>query len=256
MAAASEDTPQLISTTTVYSLLSTLLILAAAHLSSRRLLPSTASAKTRFLFIWHATDALIHFILEGGYLYNCFFSYTPVSSGGEVGVAASEYLPPNVFFLGDRENVYGAAYGLSPMSALWKEYARADRRWAGTDLGVISLELLTVFVAGPLAVWVCWCLVKKRGDAVFWMVVLATGELYGGWMTFMRYGLLFSRRSMGSFLGMYADGSFVVRVYPVVEWQWPFVSDYRGSSCVQNAFEGFVHSKRRCKLSMWLTCSS
>lgn len=188
MASAASEThpPQLISTTTVYSLLSTLLILAAAHLSSRRFLPSTASAKTRFLFVWHATDALIHFILEGGYLYNCFLSSKPL---GEAGVTASEYLPPNVFFLGDRDNVYGAAYGTSPMSALWREYARADRRWAGTDLGVISLELLTVFVAGPMAVWVCWCLARKRADAAFWMIVLATGELYGGWMTFMRYGL-------------------------------------------------------------------
>lgn len=176
------EAPTLVSLTTVWSLISTVAILAVGYISSRQLLPASASKKTRFLFIWHATDALIHFILEGGYLYNCFFSSSLLA---EAGVVASEYLPPNVFFLGDHERVYGASYGSSPMSALWREYARADERWGGSDLTVISLELLTVFVAGPLAVWICYCLKNKRSDASFWMVVLATGELYGGWMTFM-----------------------------------------------------------------------
>jgi hypothetical protein len=49
---------------------------------------------------------------------------------------------------------------------------------------VISLELLTVFIAGPLAVYICSLLARQRGEAWFWMTVLATGELYGGWMTF------------------------------------------------------------------------
>lgn len=180
---AAAEGPELISSTTVWSLFATVAILAAGYISSRQLLPTSASNKTRFLFIWHATDALIHFILEGSYLWNCFFSTSTLAAAG---VTASEYLPPNVFFLGDQENVYGALYGTSPFSALWREYARADRRWGGSDLTVISLELLTVFIAGPLAVYVCYCLKNnKRGSANFWMIVLATGELYGGWMTFV-----------------------------------------------------------------------
>lgn len=182
MAVSVSEAPALISETTVWSLFATVVILAAGYLSSRLLLPTSASNKTRFLFIWHATDALIHFVLEGGYLWQCFFSS---SSLAEAGVEGSEYLPQNVFFLGDRENVYGASYGTSPMSALWREYARADKRWGGSDITVISLELLTVFVAGPLAVWICYCIKRNRSDASFWMVVLATGELYGGWMTFV-----------------------------------------------------------------------
>jgi hypothetical protein len=178
---ASQDTPQIISLTTVLSLLSTVAILAIGYLSSRQLLPSSASNKTRFLFVWHATDALIHFILEGGYLWNCFFSSSLLTTAG---IKASDYLPPNVYFLGDKMRVYGAEYGSSPLSALWMEYAKADKRWGGSDLTVISLELLTVFVVGPLALWICYCLMKRRSDTSFWMVVLATGEIYGGWMTF------------------------------------------------------------------------
>ena len=178
---------QIISTTTVLSLLSTIAILAAAYLSSLALLPKSASTKIRLLFIWHAFDALIHSILEGSYLYNCFFSYTTHPPGlwtKTPSTLASPYLPPNVHFLGHQDRLYGAEYGTTPFSALWREYAKADHRWAGTDLTVISLELLTVFLGAPIALWICYCLRRQRADTWFWMVVLATGELYGGFMTF------------------------------------------------------------------------
>lgn len=178
------DGPQIISTTTVLSLFSTLAILGAAYIASIRLLPGRADVKTRVLFVWHAFDALIHLILEASFLYNCFFSYTSINSADSKTQLASAYLPPNVYFLGHQDRLYGAEYGTSPFSALWREYAKADRRWGGSDLTVISLELLTVFIAGPMALWVCNCLRKQSPDAWFWMVVLATGELYGGFMTF------------------------------------------------------------------------
>lgn len=183
---ASTDSPQIISTTTVLSLLSTVAILAAAYGASQSLLPKNASTKIRILFVWHAFDALIHIILEGSYLYNCFFSYTTRSSGlwKSSEPFVSPYLPPNVYFLGHEDRIYGSDYGTSPFSALWREYAKADKRWGGSDLTVISLELLTVGLAAPCAAWICYCLRKQRADTWFWMVVLATGELYGGFMTF------------------------------------------------------------------------
>jgi hypothetical protein len=176
----------LIDTTTIVSLLSTVAILGIAYLGSVQLLPNTTSTKTRVLFIWHAFDSLIHTCLEGGYLYNCFFSYTTITSlwnaGGRSTVSA--YLAPNVYFLGHKDRLYGSAYGTNPLSALWREYAKADARWGGSDLTVISLELLTVLIGAPLAAWICYCIVKGRKDAWFWMILLATGELYGGFMTF------------------------------------------------------------------------
>ncbi|PIA94586.1 Emopamil-binding protein-like [Cercospora beticola] len=182
--------PTLISTTTVLSLGATVAILAAAYAASLALLQRNASAKIRVLFVWHAFDALIHFILEGSYLYNCFFSYANVAdlvdkispSGGSI--FASPYLPPDIFFLGRSDRVYGSDYGTNPFAALWREYAKADKRWGGSDLTVISLEMLTVFLAGPIAVMICNKLRKQSADAWFWMTVLATGELYGGFMTF------------------------------------------------------------------------
>lgn len=85
--------------------------------------------------------------------------------------------------MGYSDRNYGSAYGTNPFAKLWQEYAKADKRWGGADLTVISLELLTVFGAGPLAVWVCELLRRGRGEEArlwFWASVLATGELYGG----------------------------------------------------------------------------
>ncbi|KAF2481675.1 emopamil binding protein [Neohortaea acidophila] len=182
---------ELIDQTTILSLLSTVAFLGAAYYGSLRLLPANAGAKTRILFIWHAFDALIHTILEGGFLYNCFFSYTTPSlwkgqqlPGVIPGGSTSAYLAPDVYFLGHKDRLYGALYSTNPLGALWRVYAKADARWGGSDLNVISLELLTVGLGAPLAAWVCYCLVKQRADRWFWMIALATGELYGGFMTF------------------------------------------------------------------------
>jgi hypothetical protein len=59
-------------------------------------------------------------------------------------------------------------------------YARADKRWAGADLDVISLELLTVFFDGPLALYIAYGIAKRDPKTSIWMIVLATCELYGG----------------------------------------------------------------------------
>lgn len=59
--------------------------------------------------------------------------------------------PPDVYWLGREDRIYGANYGEGMFSRLWQEYAKADRRWGGTDVGVVSLEVLTVFVGAPLA---------------------------------------------------------------------------------------------------------
>ncbi len=84
--------------------------------------------------------------------------------------------------MGYKDRLYGSQYGSSASAKLWQEYAKADRRWGGADLTVVSLELLTVFGAGPLAVGFCE-LIRRRdrgGRLWFWASVLATGELYGG----------------------------------------------------------------------------
>lgn len=204
------SSPQ-IDATTIVSLLFFVSLLGAAYAGSVRLLPSTSTKKTRVLFVWHLFDALIHLFFEGSFLWNCFFvSYSLPTS---FNAAAKKHprikllTPPDVYWLGREDRIYGASYGEGLFSKLWQEYAKADRRWGGADLGVVSLEVLTVFVGAPLAckqtspvdvihhqipgciltqpsVWICWLLRREERKGAlkrwFWMVILATAELYGG----------------------------------------------------------------------------
>ncbi|KAI9669584.1 MAG: hypothetical protein M1817_004627 [Caeruleum heppii] len=180
------EPPPIVTPITIFSLLTVLILLLAAYVLSLTLLPRSTSTTLRSIYIWHLFDALIHFTLEGSYLYNCFFVHVPTDSLSTITSAAKDGLViPHNNFLSRTERTYGALYGESPSAALWREYALADKRWGGADPTVISLELLTVFIGGPLAVYCAECI--RRGDlrrGWFWMVVLATGELYGGFMTF------------------------------------------------------------------------
>ena len=132
MASASTSTlpPDLFDQTTIISLLATVAIVATAYLTSRAVLSESTSSALRFLFIWHLGDALCHFILEGSFLYHCFYSWIPMSN-----IASKTMIPSPVNFLGHTDRVYGAqAGGANPLAQLWMVYARADKRWAGADL--------------------------------------------------------------------------------------------------------------------------
>lgn len=138
--------PDLFDKTTLISLASTVVILLAALLLSRLVLDKNTPASLRFLFIWHAFDALIHFCLEGSFVYLCLFASKAVDAGkGEIikgsvlGSAWEGYYPSPYNYLGADagEVVHGAqawAEEGNVFAKLWMVYARADRRWAGVDL--------------------------------------------------------------------------------------------------------------------------
>jgi EXPERA (EXPanded EBP superfamily) len=187
----------IIDAVTVTSLLAALSLLIIAYLLSLRLLPTNSSTRSRVLFVWHLFDALIHFLFEGSFLYNCFRTFVQLPGAPSYSSSAHTILtPPGVWFLNQKTRLYGSAYGTSPTAKLWQEYAKADKRWGGVDLTVVSLELLTVFIGGPLAAYICVLLSGGHGDLAvsaakgarkvvsgklaFWLIVLATGELYGG----------------------------------------------------------------------------
>jgi hypothetical protein len=159
-------------TTTIVSLSAVLAILFTSHLLSLATLHPTTPTRLRILFIWHLFDFLIHSIFEGSFLYNCFFLSVP-------SVPTHPYADLYNNFLGTGR-LYGSAFGDNWGSKLWMVYAKADRRWAGADLTVVSLELLTVLGAGPLALYICYGIARREVMVPYWMIVLATGELYGG----------------------------------------------------------------------------
>ncbi|KAJ0116917.1 emopamil binding protein [Diaporthe amygdali] len=172
--------PDLFDQTTLVSLASTVLILAVAYATSLKALSPSTPGSYRFLFIWHAFDALIHFFLEGSFL---SIPYDSLTVGD---LRSGRYYSTQQGYLGHDDRIWGsqAAAADNPFAQLWMVYARADKRWAGADTTVVSLELLTVFVVAPLAVLVCYDIAKKNSRANILMVIIATAELYGGFMTF------------------------------------------------------------------------
>ncbi|KAL8703234.1 MAG: hypothetical protein Q9201_003567 [Fulgogasparrea decipioides] len=185
--------PALISLTTVLSLLFFLAVVLLAILLSKYLLPRPHSRQTLLLHTWHLFDFLIHTLFEGSYLYHSLFSHTTLPpTSPDYPHPASLPTSPKAAFLSHPDRAYGAAHSTHPTALLWQEYSRADARWANTDTTIISIELLTVFIAGPLALYICYLLQQPsksgEGNAAnqkwFWMTVLATGEIYGGFMTF------------------------------------------------------------------------
>ncbi len=69
-----------------------------------------------------------------------------------------------------------------PLYYTGKEYALADFRWGVSDPTVVSLELLTVFGVGTMCFYVLWQLVKGDPSRHYWIIVLSTSEIYGGWV--------------------------------------------------------------------------
>jgi len=134
-------TAPVIDSTTILSLLTTVIFLIAGLTLANILLPAKSSLTIKALFTWHLFDALTHLIIEGSYLYHCFSSSIPgVSTNG---------------FLGNPNAIYGPVAGNDFFANLWLEYAKADHRWASADLTVVGLELLTVFIGGPMALGIC-----------------------------------------------------------------------------------------------------
>ena len=193
MAEGATEEPSFLSATTIAALSTLISIIAAAYAASLRLLPASTSSKWRFFFIWHAADGLVHLILEASYIYNCFFTYKSLPAPTTDYPHPAALLATANNFLGRSDRVYGSFYGNNVFAKLWQDYAQADKRWGGADPTVISLELLTVLIDGPLAIYVCDLIRKGAGAAgsgrlsgklFYWGSILAVAELYGGFMTF------------------------------------------------------------------------
>lgn len=113
------------------------------------LLPST----TQITLVWFILDAFTHLSIEAGYV---FLALGPTAN------QSSSY-----------------------MAFIWREYARADSRWAGRDPTILSIEILTAFLLGPLCLLAAWAIYTRRPYRHLVQLSISLFELYGGWMTFM-----------------------------------------------------------------------
>lgn len=109
--------------------------------------------------LWYSFDALTHLVLEASFVY---------------------------WSLAGRTVAHAAAFATGPLAftaQMWSDYARADTRWAHADPTIVSIELITVLGAGPLALLTAYLFARgKAGPAHFCNLVLGTGEIYGCWV--------------------------------------------------------------------------
>lgn len=108
---------------------------------------------SQITFFWFLLDAFTHLSIEAGYV---------------------------LLALGPT-----AKHSSSYMAFIWREYARADSRWAGRDPTIISIEILTAFLLGPLCLLAAWAIHARRPYRHLVQLSISLCELYGGWMTFM-----------------------------------------------------------------------
>ncbi|XP_029458694.1 emopamil-binding protein-like [Rhinatrema bivittatum] len=110
------------------------------------------STPDRRVLGWLFYDAIVHFTLEGPFVY--------LSLVGTV--ARSD----------------------SMLALLWKEYGKADARWLHSDPTIVSLEIITVGLGGLLALVLIFAIIEDKPYRHFIQITLCVCELYGGWMTF------------------------------------------------------------------------
>ncbi|XP_075389054.1 emopamil-binding protein-like [Tenrec ecaudatus] len=109
-------------------------------------------AADRAVLAWLCSDALVHWVLEGAFVYLALVG----------NIADSDGL----------------------LASLWKEYGKADARWLYFDPNIVAVELVTVFLDGFLALFLIYAIVKEKYYRHFIQITLCVCELYGGWMTF------------------------------------------------------------------------
>ena len=112
---------------------------------------ATLSFIDKVTLVWFLIDAFTHLTIELGYVYLALNSTASKTDN----------------FLG----------------FIWREYGRADARWAVRDPTVISIEIATVFV-GLLCVVNIFAILQKNSNRHVLQIIICTAELYGGWMTF------------------------------------------------------------------------
>ncbi|XP_075448064.1 emopamil-binding protein-like [Ascaphus truei] len=146
-----EAAVSLVSSVTAYSLAACAAQLALGYALAQHL-GGKCSGSDRWVLVWLFYDAIVHFTLEGPFVY--------LSLVGTV--AKSD----------------------SIIASLWKEYGKADTRWLHSDPTIVSLEILTVVLDGLLALLLIYAIIKDKYYRHFIQITLCVCELYGGWMTF------------------------------------------------------------------------
>lgn len=141
--------------------LSAAILIATVWIASGRL--QNVTATDRRWMCWFAFTGATHFIVEG----------TVVIDGK---------------FYQDRTGNF--------LREIWKEYAKADSRYASRESFTICMEFATAFIEGPCCFMILYGIAKRRSWRHVLQLMVSLGQLYGDilyFMTFFYEGMIHSR---------------------------------------------------------------
>ncbi|KAH7015974.1 putative EBP domain protein [Macrophomina phaseolina] len=118
-------------------------ILGTALIAAHRYRPSI-SKHDQFLVLWFVLSGSLHCFFEAYFLWN----HTRMPAVGDL------------------------------FGQLWKEYAKSDSRYMTADPLVLTLEIITVFVWGPLSFLTAWSIMSDSPFRFPFQALVATGHLY------------------------------------------------------------------------------
>lgn len=104
------------------------------------------TATERALSCWLMTTGVIHFVIEG-------------------------WVVVKADFFRDQSGNY--------LSDTWKEYSKADSRYASRDSFIIGMEAVTAFAWGPLCPLAAWAVMTQRPWRWALTLIVSLGQLYG-----------------------------------------------------------------------------
>lgn len=154
-------------------------LVGGAAALTQRFLPKQAPRKMTYVMLWLTFDALCHMIRESSdSRWIPFYRLTPLIC------ARTPSKPVEASWLYLSTGGRTVNNSSSFFALLWQDYSKADQRWGWADPTVVSLEILTVLGAGPLAAYCAYLIHINDITYHYWVVVLSTAELYGGFVSF------------------------------------------------------------------------
>ncbi|MEW5299184.1 MAG: hypothetical protein WDW38_005070 [Sanguina aurantia] len=65
------------------------------------------------------------------------------------------------------------------LNEIWKEYAKADSRYATRDAFTIQMEAVTAFIEGPACFLIVFAILYRKAFRYVAIMLVSTGQLYG-----------------------------------------------------------------------------
>lgn len=72
------------------------------------------------------------------------------------------------------------------LAQIWKEYAKSDSRYLDSDVGLVTIEIITAFLFGPWLLKTALKIYRNKNEMSYApsLLIISTGQLYGTIMYF------------------------------------------------------------------------